>query len=723
MSIRSKAFVVTLVAVAGIAVAGYAAAPWLLAKIAIRGLDGVVDIHELDVQSVSLSRVEVASVRAGTAQLQLEASGATIRFEPWPFRVLGIDVRRARLAVAGTSAGPGQTTVPALPDFPLQIDELALAWQTPWGELATTASVASAPGGAGGLSAEIHGPEFSALLTNPERGRHNLDLLDAGATRLLTVNASTDAQDPLAFDTSLNAGALSTWLRHTSLAPPELKSLLEPYALSGDSVSVRGELEWNLDFTAELHGRVGLRDRRGPARRLFESLALDPESGYRLRRSGRQWSGDGEARVSFLLDPETTFTGRNPAWTWNGEALDLELVSAELAPLGLRADSARANAVMTGTDGFSGEIRAGGLRIEPWPGDLGHYDIDGTWSWGDDALEAAGSGDGSGLPRLDWKLAAAGASGSVDVRIDDSVAAIQSSLAPYAATVAPDLEVLAGRLQGRYHTRWDRDRVSTTLGVQAGAVDADLGGMEIRGLDVEVNNLDNGVERFSAVISAPTLKLAAGTVAEDLDMALRWQPPALHVDRAGTRLFDGRITVRPFHFNIDDESIAIQADVDGLSLERVMALMELETTELTGQVAGPVRIVYHRDRGIEINRGELRSVASGILKFRMGGEPEVNAQADNIALQALADFRYDELSASVLYTPDGQYRITARILGRNPEVLDGHPIAFNPTIEGRLPALFRAFFFTGDFNQAIIQRLQQERGASTPGGASTLQEQ
>ena len=98
------------------------------------------------------------------------------------------------------------------------------------------------------------------------------------------------------------------------------------------------------------------------------------------------------------------------------------------------------------------------------------------------------------------------------------------------------------------------------------------------------------------------------------------------------------------------------------------------------------------------------------------------AQMNNIALRALENFQYRELSASVLYRPTGEYRITARILGNNPDVLDGHPIALNPTIEGRLPALFRAFFITGDFNRAIIKRLQEERGVSTPGETPTLKD-
>jgi hypothetical protein len=40
-----------------------------------------------------------------------------------------------------------------------------------------------------------------------------------------------------------------------------------------------------------------------------------------------------------------------------------------------------------------------------------------------------------------------------------------------------------------------------------------------------------------------------------------------------------------------------------------------------------------------------------------------------------------------------------------------------------LPAVFRAFFITGDFDRAIIETLQKEESASTPGKTPTLKGQ
>lgn len=389
-------------------------------------------------------------------------------------------------------------------------------------------------------------------------------------------------------------------------------------------------------------------------------------------------------------------------------------------PLALEADAVNLNASAIDASGADGGLRAQGLRLEGWPASLAYYDVAGTWSWRGSFLEAGGSGNGAGLPQLDWKLATGGAAGSITIDIQDTAAAIQSSLKPYTAVVAPDLQVLAGRIQGRYQAEWDAERQRTTLELDAASVDADLGGMEIRGLNVRIDNMENGIERLGVAVSAPTLKLAAGTVAKELEMEFRVAPPDIHMDSARTRLFGGGISIRPVSFRLDDDEFVIFLDVDALSLENVMALMELESTELTGEVSGPVRVVFNPETGIEIDKGELRSIRPGVLRYQVSRDSSTAAELDNIALRALQDFQYDELNASVVYKPDGQYRITARILGRNPGVLDGHPIAFNPTIEGRLPALFRAFFFTGDFNKAIIQRLREEQNLSTPGGTSTL---
>lgn len=719
-----------LAIVLGLAATGYAAAPWLLTAIAVRSLDGIVEVRELDIESVGLTRIDIAVVRVDNPQMRFSARQSAVRFDPWPFRVRGIDIRKARLELTGAPAGQGTGTgtdpgaggnaAPALPPFPLQIDELSLQLATPWGEVALPVSITTAPGGAGGVTAEIQGPDFSAVLANPDENRQVLDLYDADQAGLLSLDAQTGGGFPVAFDGRLDPHRLAPWLRANRAVPPELKPILAPYAVAGGPLTFHGVLAQDLDFTAELRGSIALTDEREPAARIFDTIELDLSPGHKIARTGASWSGSGEGGFRFAPNPDTRLTGRNPTWRWNQDGLSFNATAARLEPLALAADTIEASSSEPDADGANGSIRAAGLRFDGWPETLAHYDLNGDWSWSDSTLDATGTGSGAALPTLGWKLETGGSRGRLEINVQDAVAALEPSVGHYTAAVADDLQILAGELKGRYVTEWDADREQTLLELDAGSVDADLGGMEIRGMNVRVGNQGNGMEQLIIAVAAPTLKLAAGTVAEDLEIDLRLALPRVHVDTARTRLFEGGISLRPLSFDLDDNEIEMYVDIDSLSLESVMKLLELESTQLTGEVAGPVRMLYSQERGLEINKGDLHSVKAGVLRFTMNRDSPAAAQYNNIALHALENFQYNELNASVLYRPDGEYRISARILGRNPEVLDGHPIALNPTIEGRLPALFRAFLITGDFNRAIIDRLREEQDLSTPGETPTL---
>lgn len=725
MSIRAKGLLVAFTIVIGVAAAGYAAAPWLLSVVAVRALQGVVDVGELEVTDVGLSRIEIAAVRASNERIRLVAQDATVRYDPWPFRVRGVDIRKAAVMITGGpgSRGAGEAeAAPVAPLFPVHVEEMSLRLATPWGEVALPVSLDAAPGGAGGLAVEIHSKGFSAILTNPGNERHVLDLYDGGETAFLSVHARTGGGFPADFDATLNPDRLTDWLQEGDILPPALRPYLAPYSVGGSALEVTGTVKRSLDFTAEIRGEVTVRDKREPEARVFESVGLTAAQGYRIARTGGTWSGSGDAGFSFSPDPETTLTGRGLNWSWNAGDLSVAASTAELMPAALQADVVEASASTADMQRASGRLRAEGLRFAGWPEAFTFYDVQGQWTWQDGSLDADGSGDGAGLPQVSWRLALSGAAGHIDIEVNDSMTAVEAGLEVYTAVVAPDLELLGGQLEGRYRSEWDAQGRRTTLRLDAGSIDADLGEMKIRGLAVHAANLDNDIAHFDVRVAAPRLKLAAGTVAEDLELDLRLAPPEVSVTTARTRLFGGDISVRPVSFSIDDDQVVLFADIDALSLEQVMALLEMETTRLTGEVSGPVRIVLDTERGVAVDKADLHSVQAGVLQLRLGEGSAMGAQLNNIALRALEDFQYDELNASVLYRPDGEYRITARILGSNPQVLDGHPIALNPTIEGRLPALFRAFFITGDFSRAIIQRLQEEQNLSTPGETSTLQD-
>lgn len=726
MNRRSKRSLVTLVVLAGLAGALYASAPTLLAIIAVRALTGVVDVRKLDIESVGLTRVEVTQVSVSSGETKFEARHAVLRYDPWPFRVREVDIAHARLSLppassGGTGGAPGAPAVPAPPPFPLRIADLTVEADTPWGAVTIPASIQVQPGVAGGVEADIRSPGFTASLDNPEPDRQTLTLRDAGGSELLSLGAALNGGYPLPLDGRIDAGKTMQWIQSSEVLPQGLKHDVAPFGVEGGDMRFDGTVQRNLDFSIRLRGRMVVHDRRDDAARLFTSLEIRADSGYAISRAEGKWSGSGDASFDLALDSETAFRGRSPAWGWDDQGLDFSAAEAVARPPGLMAGSIDVTVAAFSDAGASGRIHAQGVRMPDWPQGLADYDADGEWSWHGSSLEAGGNAGGQALPRLSWHLDSKGDRGAVEITSHQPLAELAPTLQPYVQSIARELKIERGDLSARFRVQWTADGTKAELGAGAGPVDADLDEMEIRGMKVAAHNQDDALDRFALSASAPSLKLGAGAVAENLELKLRLALPQIHVDAARLHLLGGDIVLRPTAINLNDDQFVLLADIDSVSLEKVMEIFDLESTELTGRVTGPVRVLVTKAGGLEINQGDLHSTGPGVLRFSVSADSGAGSQLDNIALRALRNFQYKELSASLLYKPDGEYRISARIVGNNPDVLGGHPIALNPTISGRLPALFRAFFVTGDFDRAIMETLQRERSLSTPEQTPSLQ--
>jgi len=72
----------------------------------------------------------------------------------------------------------------------------------------------------------------------------------------------------------------------------------------------------------------------------------------------------------------------------------------------------------------------------------------------------------------------------------------------------------------------------------------------------------------------------------------------------------------------------------------------------------------------------------------------------------LENFQYKDLSGTLNYQSDGNYVLTIRLDGKNPDLYGGHPVVFNLNVNGLLPELFEAMFMTGSFEESILKQIQ-----------------
>lgn len=133
--------------------------------------------------------------------------------------------------------------------------------------------------------------------------------------------------------------------------------------------------------------------------------------------------------------------------------------------------------------------------------------------------------------------------------------------------------------------------------------------------------------------------------------------------------------------------------VEAVDLGAILTLIDVQGLSGTGSISGtiPIRI---DETGVSIVDGTLTAGGSGVLRY-LGDAlprdiPNVSAEAgDAIALarEALADFHYTSLKFELDRDASGAGRLTARVEGANPRVLDNHPFVLNIGLEANFDTL------------------------------------
>jgi hypothetical protein len=104
---------------------------------------------------------------------------------------------------------------------------------------------------------------------------------------------------------------------------------------------------------------------------------------------------------------------------------------------------------------------------------------------------------------------------------------------------------------------------------------------------------------------------------------------------------------------------------------------------------------------MHVKNGVFVSNGNGRLAYTKEG-----LAGSNIGMKALENFHYKSLSGTINYKSDGEYLMSVRLEGANPDLYDGHPVVFNLNINGLLPAVFESMFMTGSFEESILREIR-----------------
>jgi hypothetical protein len=189
----------------------------------------------------------------------------------------------------------------------------------------------------------------------------------------------------------------------------------------------------------------------------------------------------------------------------------------------------------------------------------------------------------------------------------------------------------------------------------------------------------------------------------------------VRIPRADGKLADGQVFLRDVTLRPFSETSRLTVQVRGVSMSRLVELLEVEGLRADGTIAGEIPLLLG-PQGVRIDDGELGAVDQGRIQVEFGAarDPLVS-QGESVSLmvRALQDFRYDTLTLRLTRPDTGDLALAITMQGKNPDVLDGYPFRFNVDVSGDLEPILSALQEGRKLTTDLLQRALENRGAES----------
>ena len=376
-----------------------------------------------------------------------------------------------------------------------------------------------------------------------------------------------------------------------------------------------------------------------------------------------------------------------------------------VAPIGLGVNTLTSNFTLINDSPLivEGQVDATGIKSDGWR-ELPGVNLEGEWTWNDGSFEINGMTGWGGPPNASWSVVSHN-NEELQVNFKAALAELFQDLKNTPDVVPIGLEFSEGIIEASFRSIWSTDRNDNELRIKVMDVRGRMGRLEFSdgSLKLDSNDLFTPIFRFESL--NPMIKLANGVDIKNLSVSGRWQH-GVHLDHAGMSVLGGIINIEPVIFDIDSVTHEISLQIVDIELEQILSLVGREGLSGSGKLSGNIPLL-HLDAAVAIDEGRLKNTTKGHISYEIGAE--TSSRLSNIAIQALQDFQYDVLDATLNYQVNGDYTIHVRLEGRNPELYDGFPVAFNIDLSGSLPELIQASLISRDFHSEILRYVQEKR--------------
>jgi hypothetical protein len=285
--------------------------------------------------------------------------------------------------------------------------------------------------------------------------------------------------------------------------------------------------------------------------------------------------------------------------------------------------------------------------------------------------------------------------------------------------ISPRLGTLVRNVEGQFGVRGNLQWTPTGVTSAATLAVTDLGATT----DAATVEGLSGTVFFDSLLPPDTAdnqrltatRVTAGVPLEDVEVVFDVDSDngavAIRLGRAGGDLADGEIFVRNATLRPAAESNRLTVEVRGLSMRKLVGLLEVEGLRADGTLAGDIPLRLGPE-GLQIDRGKLGAVDKGRIQVEFGPARDALAsrgESVSLMVRALQDFRYDQLSLTVTRPATGDLALGITMQGRNPAVLDGYPFKFNINLTGDLEPILAALRTGRQLTTDLLRRALEDR--------------
>ena len=202
----------------------------------------------------------------------------------------------------------------------------------------------------------------------------------------------------------------------------------------------------------------------------------------------------------------------------------------------------------------------------------------------------------------------------------------------------------------------------------------------------------------------------------DLTFALD-ERARLLIERLTVATLGGTLALEAATYDPTTDRFEGEVAVSDVRLADALAALELDGVGGSGMIDGriPLRLTLSEGAdggGIVVTEGRLAAEGPGRLSIDNPALAQMLSgrnEAVSLVVEALRDFRYEELSAGLTIGEDGKGDLALHLLGHNPAVLDGQAFDLNVTIESDFGKLFRTVRDAFGVTDTLLERLAGRR--------------